>query len=396
MDEALFSRIILESEERKKEARSYTHRRYLYDQIRSVPKGYFVGVSGLRGIGKTVLLLQLAGETEPSLYISADATYLRQEGIYDLVRYAYSKGYSAVFIDEIHYKERWQQDLKTIYDEGKVRIFFSGSSALEIKKGADLSRRALLFHLKPLSFREYLILKKDAGPLDPIAAPDLFDAEKLKSHILRYAKFSDLLHEHFERGGLFYPSGDLSYFYKALENTVEKIIHSDLEHLREIDIKLENDIYKLLERIAISPVGETNYSTLANILLVSKPTLIRIVDDLVKIGLIRRILPCEKAAVRKEPKLYLAFPFRKFFCALLLQKADIGSLREEFFVNHVESTCAIRGNRGERIPDFLWEGKKVEIGGEGKTFYQHPDFLIKEGIHIEARTIPLFLIGFLY
>jgi predicted AAA+ superfamily ATPase len=396
MDEMLFSKVVIRSEEEKEKALQYTKKRYLYEKIKNIPKGYFTGIYGLRGIGKTILLLQLANETKNSLYFSADASYLKLDDLYEITNFALSKGYKNIFIDEINYKRNWQQDLKTIYDEGEVRIFFSGSAALEIKKGADLSRRALIFLLKPLSFREYLLIKKGAENLFPISASELFDEDKRKTKITETSKFNSYLHEYFKKGGLLYPSDDTENYYQALENTLAKIIHSDLEYLRAIDTRLENAIYKILEWIAMSPVGEVNYSSLSSKIEITKPTLIRIIDDLVKIGLIRRVFSCGKGSVRKEPKLFLAFPFREFLNSLFIKKSDLGTLREEFFVNHLDKICYVKGKRGEKMPDYKIEGKIIEIGGAGKGFYQNPDFVMRESVTFEEKVIPLYLAGFLY
>ena len=396
MDEALFSAIVIKSEEKKREALQYPKKRYLYNKVKNVPEEYFAGVCGLRGIGKTVMLLQLANETENSLYLSTDAAYLRTENLYDVIRFAISKGYKNIFVDEIHYKRNWQQDLKTIFDEGEARVFFSGSAAIEIKKGADLSRRALIFHLDPLSFREYLTIKKGAENLRTLEAPDLFDAARRKAVIIKTSKYATYLEEYFRRGGLLYPSEDIDYYYKALENTLERIIHSDLEYLRALDLRMGNVIYRILEWMAVSPVGEVNYSSLSSRVSISKPTLIAVIDDLVKTGLVKRIFPCGKSSVRKEPKLFLTFPFREFLNHLYIKRSDAGSLREEFFVNHVGKTCYLKGKRGEKTPDYLLEGKALEVGGKGKGFYQNPDYLVKDSISFEEKMIPLYLIGFLY
>lgn len=396
MDERLFSALLLNSEEKKRSALAFSKKRYVFGKVKNVPKGYFAGVCGLRGIGKTVLLLQLANEFKDSLYLSADASYLRGESLYGVVRFAVAKGFKTVFIDEVHCKAEWQQDLKTLYDEGEARVFFSGSAALEIRKGADLSRRALVFHLQPLSFREWLSVKKGFDARQPVTPAELFDAGKRKALVVETSKYAGFLREYFGVGGLLYPSDDVSYYYKALENTLEKIIHNDLEHLRAVDSTIEDVVYKVLEWIAASPVGEVNYSTLSSKVSVSKPTLIKVVGDLAKIGLVKRVLPCGKSSVRKEPKLFLAFPFREFLNSLFLKKSDVGSLREEFFVNHAGKTCYLKGKRGEKTPDFLFEGKTLEIGGAGKDFSQNPDFILNEGVSLEEKTIPLYLAGFLY
>lgn len=40
----------------------------------------------------------------------------------------------------------------------ELQVVFTGSSVLDINKGvADLSRRAVMYHMQGLSFREYLL-----------------------------------------------------------------------------------------------------------------------------------------------------------------------------------------------------------------------------------------------
>jgi DNA-binding transcriptional ArsR family regulator len=153
----------------------------------------------------------------------------------------------------------------------------------------------------------------------------------------------------------------------------------------------------MLQFIALSPAGELSFSSLASKVSVSKPTVMRVLSDLERLGMVMRVLPCGKSSVRKEPKLYLAFPFRSFFCDSLLTHPDIGALREEFFVNHAyPETCYLKGARGQKTPDFMLGGKSVEVGGAGKSAYQSPDFMLKEGDEFTGKSIPLFLAGYLY
>src|SRR5690606_11631593 len=67
-------------------------------------------------------------------------------------------GGELIAFDEIHKYENWSNELKSIYDTfPKLTILASGSSALELHKGThDLSRRALIYRLYGLSFREFL------------------------------------------------------------------------------------------------------------------------------------------------------------------------------------------------------------------------------------------------
>lgn len=396
MNEQTFSNILIASQERIKAAEQYEQKRYLYDTLAKAPRNFFVGVCGLRGIGKTVLLLQLAGQMKNSLYVSADASYLSNIGLYELIRFCSQRGYKDLFIDEIQYKEGWQQALKTAYDEGLARVYFSGSSALELKEGADLSRRALLFRLQPLSLREHLALKHGFGAVAPISPETLFDHAKRKEAILHTKTAHSFLGDYYRHGGVAYSGTEEPYFSQALENLLEKIIHADLAYLREMNLAVENDVRRVLQWIAISPPGEISYSSLSSKISLSKPTLMRIIDDLTKIGLINRVLPCGKGLVRKEPKLYLAFPFRKFLAKSAGMEADIGALREEFFASHAQEICYLKGRRGQKTPDFAYNGKIIEVGGTGKNFSQKPDFVVRDDVTFEEKSIPLYLCGFLY
>lgn len=396
MDEELFSRIVQNSRERMAEAAAYRHRRYLYNTIRDAPKEYFIGVHGLRGVGKTAMLLQLANETSDSLYFSADAAYLANENLYEVMRFCAKRGYRALFIDEIHLKEEWRESLKTAHDEKLARVFFSGSSALEIREGADLSRRALIYQLLPLSFREYLMIKKGARDIRAAAPEELFDPKKRAALAAKLGKYSIFLQEYFRLGGVAYPSDDEAYFYKSLESALDKIVHSDLRSVRSMRSGTEGEVRKILNFISISPVGGVNYSSLASKVSVSKPTVIGIMGDLERIGLAKMVLPCGKALVRKEPKIFLAAPYRAFIAKVLGMPPDAGAQREEFFAFHAGQVCHAKGGRGESTPDFEFSGKLVEVGGPGKKAYQNPDFIVAEGEAFTGKYIPLYLAGFLY
>lgn len=65
-----------------------------------------------------------------------------------------------LFIDEIHKYQNWSKELKLIYDyHAELKVVFAGSSVLDINKGvSDLSRRAVMYQMQGLSFREYLKL----------------------------------------------------------------------------------------------------------------------------------------------------------------------------------------------------------------------------------------------
>jgi len=136
-------------------------KRYLYEKISWQSR--MIGIIGGRGVGKTTMILQRIKEhlsVKNTLYVSADDMYFSEHKLIDLADEFHKNAGEYLFIDEIHKYANWSQELKNIYDSyPKLKIVFTGSSILNILKGsADLSRRAIIYKLQGLSFREYLKL----------------------------------------------------------------------------------------------------------------------------------------------------------------------------------------------------------------------------------------------
>lgn len=390
VESRIISSIVSTSKRLMKWASRFPKRRFLYSELKEIDKEYYVGVKGIRGVGKTVLLLQLAFETEKSVYFSADSTLLKPYSLYEIVKELQGMGFKNIFIDEIHRKAGWEEDLKTLYDEHEVRVFFSGSSAIDIlHSSADLSRRVVLKELPPASFREWLNIKRGAD-IQPLSLDEILS--KAFETTYRYMEYEPMWKEYMLKGGVLYPDGG---FFDALENSLRKVILEDMAALREVSVKYEEDAFKLLYLIARSKPFEANYSRIAKSLEISKTLAIRLVSDLEKAGLIIRVLPCEN--IRKEPKLYLTVPLRRFFERKGFS-VELGSLREEFFVNHVRQVglCYPKSSRLTKKPDFVVAGKIFEIGGPGKGRGQRPDYVVSDGIVTGDNRVPLFLFGFLY
>ena len=126
----------------------------------------FVGIVGSRGVGKTTYILNYIkkkyGKNEKALYITADDIYFTKNNLVDLAwEFVHNYEGELLCIDEIHRYQNWAQELKNIFDtHSKLRVVFSGSSSIDlIKEKFDLSRRAVLRHMRGLSFREYLEFK---------------------------------------------------------------------------------------------------------------------------------------------------------------------------------------------------------------------------------------------
>ena len=340
-----------------------------------------------------MLLTQLANEYKDSVYLSADATYLRPFSLYEIIDTLRKEGFKNIFVDEIQHKMHWEQDIKTLYDEGEVRIFFTGSSKIEVSKGADLSRRVRIFEMIPATFGEYLRIKRGIdAPIIPFEK--LLENETRRKLAVENAHLNEYLDEYFRVGGVLYP-GKEDDVYSAVRASVNRAISSDLATLRDVDIKYQELSYKLLYLVATSKPFEVSYSSIANSLEISKNTVKLMIYYLGRVGLIKTLLPCETghSLVRKEPKIVLTIPLRSYLNWEIGYEADIGSLREDFFVMHMRPGCYLKGKRGEKTSDFMLKNLVFEVDGKSKSRVQNPDFLAIDGVSTKENIIPLYLIG---
>jgi predicted AAA+ superfamily ATPase len=389
MDGSAIERIVSNSESLKRWSRQFARKRYLYGEAAGISREYYVGIAGMRGIGKTVMLLQMADAAKDSVYLSADASHLMPFSLYEIADALSRQGFGEIFIDEIHARDGWARDVKTLYDEHRVRLVFSGSSAMRIRdSGADLSRRAVILGLLPVSFREYLSIRR--GIELPRRSLDGIIREKRRLCTV-HAGAAGFLPEYLSSGGVLYSGAG---FGEALQNSLEKMVTKDLAPLRSISAKYENDAYRLLYHIAASKPFEFSYSSVSQKLGISKSLLIRMLSDLQAIGLVKALLPCARGGVdvKKEPKVYIAIPYRSLLC----EKPDIGAMREEFFALHASPSCYLKTARGEKTADFRAGGKVIEVGGMGKGSGQSPDVIASDGMRMDGKHVPLFLFGLLY
>lgn len=388
----IVTRVLEASSEGLKNIGRIEKKRFAYEGLLKVVKEdeYFLGITGLRGIGKTVLLLQLARETGGT-YFSADDRELRGVDLYDIVRALSEAGHKRLFVDEIHAKAKWDSDLKTIFDEKLSSIAFSGSSAIQLKTlKADLSRRVVIEHLPPAGFREWLTIKKGVE-VPQLTIKELF---RKKAEIAReYGHINRHMEEYCSSGGVLY--GAKTYFYRTIISTIETIAAKDLPSAKGVGKDTEENFFKLLQIIATSKPLELSYSKIGETMGKNKVWVMRFLYNVEKTEAIKKVYSCGAASKshRKEAKYYLPFPYRHALCTSLGKQPDIGAVREEFFVNH--TNCCYFKTSGDPTPDFRLEGMAFEIGGKNKKNRQKADIIVTDGLDTSENKIPLFMIGML-
>ncbi len=364
-----------------------------------------IGITGARGVGKTTFVIQHAKETygfgQECLYLSLDNIYFAGNRLYDLAVEFEQKGGKLLILDEVHYYPNWSQELKNIYDDlPELKVIFTGSSILHIHLGNnDLSRRAVLYRLEGLSFREFVNIETGlnlpAYTLDEIIHYHTQIAVEISSHIKPLAYFAQYLNHGYYP---FYLQGKSTYHQK-LAATINQVLDVDLPLITNIESKSINKLKKLLYLLSISTPFEPNITKLSELIETTRQTVLVYLQALEDARLINQLRSDARGykTMTKPEKICLHNPNLLF--ALGVNSTDTGSLRETFFFNQLNVKHTLTyPEKG----DFLVDNQYLfEIGGKAKGNRQikdHPKgYIASDGIEIGLdNKIPLYLFGFLY
>ncbi len=377
------------------------YKRYFFEMVDFNEK--LIGIVGARGVGKTTFLLQYLDGLEikdnKKLYFSVDSIVGYSTTLFDIAEDFSNLGGKILVIDEIHKYKNFEIELKEIYDFLDIQVIFSGSSAIVLEhKKADLSRRAVLYRVKGLSFREFLELKLDKKfekyELSEILDNHIVLSKKITKEIKPLEHFREYL-----RFGYypFYFDTPNTYYLK-LEETVNVVIESDLPIIFNIEPNNIRKLKQLVAYICNSKPYELNLTNLSTKIGINRKTLYLYIHYLTLGDIFLKVLPKAKGDTifSKPSKLYLNNTNLSYaYC----NSQDIGTLRESFFVNQMNKNYEIRYSK---VGDFLIDDKYiVEIGGKNKSFKQIANipnsFVVSDDIEVGFETkIPLWLFGFLY
>jgi hypothetical protein len=379
-------------------------KRYLWDKINW--NNRLIAITGARGVGKTTLLLQYIRENlndkpDQVIYVSVDDLYFSKNSLVDFADEFIKRGGKFLFLDEIHKYKNWSQEIKNIYDYfPDLRIIVIGSSALDIYKGkADLSRRAVVYKMHGLSFREFIALKYDyhfpVSKLDDL----LKNAQKLIPDILEKIKPIKLFEEYLRFGYFPYFMEGEDEFQERLKQTVNQVLESDLPSVENINFNAVHYLRKLLSILAEIVPYKPNIVKLSQQVGVSRETLIRYLSLLERADMLILLQSGTHgiSKMNKPEKIYLNNP--NIVNSLSDNQSNHGTLRETFFLNQLQVLHSI--NWSDKS-DFLVDNKYTfEIGGKNKDRKQitgvENAFVAADNIeYAQQNKIPLWLFGFLY
>lgn len=364
-----------------------------------------IGIKGQRGVGKTTLMLQRIKESDPtgdsSFYASLDHLWFADHSLIDLAETLIQQGVSNLYLDEVHRLPGWERQIKNLYDiYPELHVVFTSSPLLVVDHSiGDLSRRASMYFLPGLSFREFLMFEGE-NPMERLTLADILHSHETIAPSI-FSKINILSHfrTYMSKGYYpFYKSMRTGDYYSRLEQTISTVIDSDIPAVEnKIDYETLIKAKRLIVIIAGTQPYQPNMSTLAGLMGTNRNQLLKLFELLDRAGIIRQLF-----ATASTPK-SLAKPQKVFLnnstlmCAL--DSPKIGAERECTFASFLSVNHRVGFAKDG---DFIIDNRYLfEIGGKGKGFAQIRDipdsFVVADDIEFGfGNKIPLWLFGFLY
>ena len=359
-----------------------------------------IGITGPRGVGKSTMLLQRIKANmdksqigTPYLYVTADHTYFANNTLIDLADEFAKEGGQWLYIDEIHKYANWSRELKQIHDtHPDIKVVFTGSSVLDIRQGeADLSRRAVMYSMQGLSFREYLALFHGINvPVYSLEDILSHKAEVPVEHPLPYFK------DYLKQG--YYPFAIEGDFERRMQTVVSQTIEVDIPQYANLNAATARKLKRMVSIIAEMVPFKPNMESIAQEVGVSKNNMPTYFTYLERANIIS-MLRADIAGLRelgKIEKIYIDNP--SLMTAMAVEQPNVGTIRETFFYNQMR----LRHNvAASKTTDFIIGDYSFEVGGKKKGSRQIEEerngIIVRDDIEYGHGIItPLWAYGLTY
>jgi predicted AAA+ superfamily ATPase len=331
---------------------------------------------------------------DETLYVTAEDFYFADNKLIDLADDFVKRGGKYLFIDEIHKYKDWAKELKLIYDyQPELYVVFTGSSVLDIRKGAsDLSRRAVMYYMQGLSFREYLQLFHQI-------TVRTYSLEEILSH---KAELPGIKHplpyfEEYLKNG-YYPFALDEDFELRLHQIVNQTLETDVPVYAGMNVSTGRKLKQLLAIIAKSVPFKPNMTSIATALSASRNNITDYCLFIEEAGLITQLRNSTGGikGLGKVDKIYLENT--NLIYGLADTNSNKGNIRETFFLNQLKVKQEVIASP---VADFLVGEYTFEVGGKNKGLKQIQGlknaFIVKDEIELGyLNTIPLWQFGLTY
>lgn len=313
-------------------------------------------ITGMRRVGKTTTLRWMLEQTPSENKIYLDLERLDQRAVfresnYDLVLdYLRNRGLNpdepmTVAIDEIQYEPNLPSVVKYLYDQYPIKFLLTGSSSFYLKHffSESMAGRKVVYELFPLGFGEFLDFQqvpyRRRGSLEEMRF-DPYEFDRLKGYYEAYINFGGL------PDVVLTPKPETKR--EILNDIFSSYINVDVRAMA--DFKKIGELQQLIRVLALRIGNKLDYGKLAQIVGVSRPTIMEYLEFLEKTYVIFR-LPAyanrDKAAALGK-KLYL---LDNGLASILAQPGE-GPLFENAIFNQLRS-------RGDLA--YLARGSEYEV-----------------------------------
>lgn len=273
-------------------------KRYIDDFLQGETINRFITLPGLRGVGKSTILLEIYDylfnekniNPEDILYISCEQlNYIEKCDIYSTIE-DYIKNFHNsslktlnheifLLIDESHYDKDWSLAGKMIYDQNKkIFMIFTGSSALNLEYDEESSRRIINYNINPLNYTQHLNLKYNYYPLEfsKSLRDSIFSGNVENTIKLEEKTTHDLLNlrgyastdwnNYFKFGGFPQVMFDKRQreIVKKMFKSVDTIIRKDLGTIKNITTDTQSYAMRILKFMAQKYPGDVSQNKLSS------------------------------------------------------------------------------------------------------------------------------------
>ena len=375
-------------------------RRELMDEINWNDR--LIGIKGSRGVGKTTFLLDYAreyygAENEKCLYVNLNHFYFTERTLVDFAFEFCQRGGRVLLIDQVFKYPNWSKELKYCYDHlPQLKIVFSGSSVMRLKdENPDLAGRAVSYHLRGFSFREYLNLMTGSNfPSYKLA--DILTSHRqiameigMKIDPTRY--FQDYLHHGF------YPFfREKRNFSENLLKTMNMTLEVDVLYIKQIEQRYLPKLRKLLYLLAVSAPCSPNVSQLSKEIEMSRATVMNYIKYLADARLVNMLYPMGEAFPKKPSKIYM-YNSNLMYPICPVEEVNRHVVRESFFLNQLQKDNQV--NAGLRGCQYLVNNTynfKIEDSTKMRNIQDGVYYAVDAMKVGTENMIPLWLFGFLY
>jgi predicted AAA+ superfamily ATPase len=265
---------------------------------------------------------------------------------------------------------------------------------LDILKGsADLSRRALMFKMQGLSFREYLLFFHNI----PVEAYSLKDILEHKTDNFPVRHPLPLFKDYLQRGYYPFRVNDTMFLHR-LNQVIIQTLETDIPIYANMNVATGKKLGKLLKIISQSIPFKPNFTKIAAMLESSRNNIDNYCYYIELAGLIMQLRDRSEGIgqLGKVDKVYL--DNTNLIFALAEQQQKAGNIRETVFFNQMRVKNEVL--RSEKA-DFNINNITFEVGGKSKNQEQIKDlknaYIVKDDIEYGYQNVvPLWAFGLNY